>query len=169
VATGTISCKLTGTATFSPPLQKGGASAETRTFSVQASDCTTSGSDVSYVAGGTITGTTHMATNKCVSGLTSVTGGVTATITWSPSSIQPTVATFSGSAIGTNGAGEAGFVLPNPGGTASVTGSFAGSDNGAATTASLYTTMTESQILSTCDASSGLSSLSFGGSGTLSS
>jgi hypothetical protein len=64
----------------------------------------------------------------------------------------------------TNSAGDVGFVFPNSGGTTSVTGSFAGSDNGAGSSASAYTDMTAQGVLSTCQ-SSGLPSLT--GAGTV--
>ncbi|MFZ0170921.1 MAG: hypothetical protein WAL04_04475 [Acidimicrobiales bacterium] len=75
--------------------------------------------------------------------------------------------TFSGHRIVTNSAGDVGFVFPNSGGTASVTGSFAGSDHGAGSSASSYTDMTEKGVLSTCR-SSGLPSLTGTGMVTLS-
>ncbi len=169
VATGSITCSGTGTVTFDPPLQKGGTSPETATITIAASTCTTSGSNVSKVTGATTTLTLHGPSNACSALGTSnpASGPPTWTARWTPSSIANSMVTFSGHAIETNSAGDVGFVFPNSGGSASVTGSFAGSDKGAGSSASTYTDMTEHGVLSTCR-SSGLPQLTGKGTVTLS-
>ena len=84
-----------------------------------------------------------------------------------PSSVANSMITFSGHRIVTNSAGDVGFVFPNSGGTTSVTGSFAGSDHGAGSSASAYTDMTEKEVGGNCK-SSGLPSLTGTGTVTLS-
>jgi hypothetical protein len=79
-------------------------------------------------------------------------------IHWSPATITPSVLDFSGYSITSTPAGNGGFSFPDPGGTAKVTGSFAGSDAGASSTAALYFDPSVAQIQSVCR-SSGLSSL----------
>ncbi|HXX89287.1 MAG TPA: hypothetical protein VEI83_03570 [Acidimicrobiales bacterium] len=159
MATGGVSCtNLTGTVTFSPPLAKGGTSPETYRFSLTATGCTTTGSDVAQVVSGTAVTTVEVPTNGCASVLGRGPGKGTV-ITWTPSSIAPTTVSFSGSATGPNSAGDLGFAVPGPGGTATVTGSFAGADNGAHSTASAYTSFPESELRATCQGPGGLSSV----------
>ena len=152
VATGSITCSGTGTVTFDPPLRKGGKSPETVTIAIAASTCTTSGSNVSKVTGASSTLTIHLASNACAALKTSNPAGghPTWTARWTPSSIASSTVTFSGHAIESNRAGDVGFVFPNSGGTASVTGSFAGSDHGALSSAAAYTDMTEQGVRNTC-------------------
>jgi hypothetical protein len=90
----------------------------------------------------------------------------TVSVTWDPSSIQPSAVSFSGSSFVFSG-GVA-YVLPNAGGTATVTGSFAGSDNGAHSSASINSTMTPAQFLAACSSAAGISSLAASGTLTLS-
>jgi hypothetical protein len=65
-----------------------------------------------------------------------------------------------------NSAGDEGFTLPASGGTAKVTGSFAGSDLGATSTAQTFSNQTGKQLLTACGSSAGLASLQVA-SGTL--
>jgi len=165
VATGSITCTLTGTVSHDPPARRGGDSPETDTFSIRLSGCTTSGSNASQVTGGTVTGVIHRPSNGCLK----LAGSkpVTMTVTWSPSSLRSSAVSFSGDSVGPNGSGYLGYVLPDPGGTASVTGSFAGSDNGARSTVSASSALTTAQVLLACD-SSGLATQTLTGTATLS-
>jgi hypothetical protein len=89
---------------------------------------------------------------------------------YTPSSVHASVVAFSGYAIvSAPTTADVGFSLPGSGGTATVTGSFAGTDKGAKSTATIYSTMTPTQALAACAAAGGLVSLSLAaGSVTLS-
>ena len=157
-ATGEVMCThLVGQLTFSPPLKDKGTSAETTAISLQASGCTASGSNVSAVTGSDASGTITSPTNSCTALLTSRTLSIR--IIWAPSTIRPSVLTFSGYRAAASGSGGQGFALPNTGGTAKVTGSFSGSDQGAASSAQTYSGQTATQLLAACGSSVGLTSL----------
>lgn len=102
----------------------------------------------------TLTATIHRPTNSCASLLVST--PVTLVATWSPSSIRPSVASFSGYSIGTSG-GHAVYNLPNAGGSVTVTGSFVGADRGAHSMGSAISTMTLSRIIAACASPGGMS------------
>lgn len=158
VATGSVSCThVTGTITFTPPLSNTGTSPETTRLSLDASGCTTSAPGGIPVTGGTATATIHSSTNGCVSLLTSK--PVAVAVAWSPSSVHATVASFGGYAIVSDASQHTGFGLPDAKGTVSVAGSFAGTDNGASSTASTYSDLTSIQLLTTCGTSTGLTAL----------
>jgi hypothetical protein len=57
------------------------------------------------------------------------------------------------------GSGDAGFTLPQTGGTSSVTGSYPGTDKGKTSTATVYTNMTALQIGTLCSNATGVASL----------
>jgi len=157
-ATGDITCAhVAGSLTFSPPLRDKGTTAETTTISLRASGCATSGSNVSDVTGSVASATITSPSNSCAGLLTSRALGIH--ITWAPSTIRPSVLTFSGYRGAASGSGGQGFALPNAGGNAKVTGSFPGSDQGAASSAETYTSQTATQLLAACASSSGLTSL----------
>jgi hypothetical protein len=158
VATGSVTCtNVTGTIAFNPPLTNGGTSPETTSITLTASGCTPTGSSASTVTGGTATATIQSATNGCLSLLTSK--PVAVAVAWSPSSIHASVATFSGYAIVTDASSHIGFGLPNSGGTASIAGSFAGADNGAASKATTYSGQTQTTLLAACATAAGVPSL----------
>jgi hypothetical protein len=158
LATGGITCtNITGSLTFTPPLTTKGGSAESTAITLSAAGCTTQGSNVSTVTGASGSATITSTTNSCTGLLNS--RALTVTMTWTPSSIRDSVVTFSGYGGVTNTSGGEGFKLPNAGGTAKVTGSFAGSDRGAGSTATTYSDQTGTQLLTACGSSAGLPSL----------
>jgi hypothetical protein len=158
VAIGAITCTgITGALTFSPPLTTKGAAAESTAINLKASGCTTAGSTGPAVTAGTGSATISSATSSCTGLLTP--RALTINITWSPSTIRPSVLTFSGYSAAMNSAGDEGFTLPTSGGTAKVTGSFAGSDLGATSTAQTFSNQTGTQLLASCGSSAGLASL----------
>ena len=158
VATGSVTCtNVTGTITFSPPLSNTGTKPETTHIALTATGCTTAGSSGIQVTSGTATATIQSPTNGCVSLLTSK--PVAVAVAWSPSSIHATVASFSGYAIVSDAAQHIGFGLPNAKGSASVTGSFAGSDSGAKSTASTYSDLTSTKLFVACGAAAGVATL----------
>ncbi len=120
-----------------------------------ASGCSTKGSNVKHVTGGTLVVTLHRPSNSCI-GLLS-TQLPKGTGTWKPSSIHSTTASFSGYAFVYSATGAVGIKVPNVGGTATVTGSFAGKDHGHRSTATMYTSMSPSQFRDACLSPAGLS------------
>ena len=164
VAAGTVSCtNVTGTVTFTPPLSNSGTSPETTKISLTASGCTTAGSGASPVTGATASATIQSPTNGCVALTTSK--PVAVAVAWSPSSVHASVASFSGYAVVTQG-GDIGFGLPGTGGSATVAGSFAGTDHGAKSTAATYSNLTSTELLTACGTPAGVSSLTIA-SGTV--
>ncbi len=158
IATGSVTCSdVTGSLTFSPPLTTKGTSPESTAISLRAASCITTGSNVATVASGVGSATISGTTNSCTNLLNPRT--LTVNITWSPSSIRPSVLTFSGYAAATGPSNGEGFTLPNPKGTAKITGSFGGSDQGAASTAATFSGQTATQLLATCGSSAGLPSI----------
>jgi hypothetical protein len=158
IATGGVTCtNVVGVVNFSPPLTSSGTSAETTEISLTASGCTTSGSNAAPVTGGRASATIQSTSNSCTGLLSSK--PVAVAVTWAPNSIHASVASFSGYAIVPDAAGHIGFSLPGSGGTVTVAGSFAGSDNGAASKASTFSDQTTAQLLATCGTTAGVASL----------
>ena len=158
LATGSITCtNISGSLTFSPPLTTKGGSAESTAISLSAAACTTTGSNVTNVTGGSGSATITSATNSCAGLLSS--RQLTIDMTWAPSTTRKSVVTFSGYGGATGPSGGEGFSLPDKGGTTKVTGSFAGSDGGASTTATAYSGESGTQLLTACGSSAGLPSI----------
>ena len=78
------------------------------------------------------------------------------TFTCTPKSVHSTSASFSGWNWLKNKAGEEGFSMPNTGGTASATGSFAGKDHGKRSVVTLYTNLTIAKFAKACESKAGL-------------
>ncbi len=155
VATGAIVCtKVTGSVTYHPPVHHVGTTPETQVFSFHASHCTTTGSNVRHVTGGSLTASVHRTVNSCIDLLQAKLSS--AKVTWTPRSIHPSTTHFSGFVFVTNAAGDEGFKLPNPGGTATVAGSFAGKDHGARSSATVYINTTALQFRDACMAPAGV-------------
>jgi len=157
VATGSVSCEaVTGSLAFSPALSATGTRPETTTIALKATGCTTSNSSASSLTGGATTVTVHSPTSACSGVLTL--RSLALTIRWQPVAIRPSVVHFSEYSIVSSPTGSGGFAFPNPGGSATVVGSFTGSDRGATSTASVFFSPSVAQILAVCR-SSGLASL----------
>jgi len=155
VATGSVVCtKVTGSTTFHPPVHHIGTGPETQVFVFHASGCTTSKSNVKHVTSGSLTVSIHRASNSCVDMLLSQPSKGSGT--WKPNTIHSTTASFSGFSFVNSKAGKAGFTVPNVGGKAVVTGSFAGTDHGARSTATVYTNLSALQFHAACMKPAGL-------------
>lgn len=155
VATGGVTCtKVTGTVTFTPPVRHVGTTTETQTVTFRASGCRTTGSNVKHVTAGVLRVVVHRPSNSCIGLLSTVLPKSTGT--WVPSSIHSTTAAFSGLTFVYSKTGDVGFTVPNSGGTARVSGSFAGRDHGKRSTATVYTNMTPTQFRDACISSAGL-------------
>jgi hypothetical protein len=183
-ANGTVTCTtLGGKIGFSPALHTTGTSnTDTSSIKVKLSGCSTTSTNLP--AGSVITGT---ATSKIVTTTTdnsaNACGGLATsrssvqTVKWSDKSssgvalahLTNSVVSFSGFDVLVNGSGEPGFDLPqDTGGTASATGSFIGTNNGATSEANIFAKKTATQITTTCGKATGMASLALGGPGTAS-
>lgn len=170
-APGTITCtQITGKITFTPPLTlAGNANSEVTKTTTTSTHCTvsTGTAPTKGVTHSTITKTsTNNTANSCTGLATSV--PVTEHVVWTHTPlIANTTVKFSGLMQATEPvSGDAGFTLPNTGGTASVTGSYPGTDHGKTSTATVYTNKTASQIATAC--ATGVASLTIdAGSATL--
>ncbi len=157
-ATGSVTChNISGALAFSPPLTTKGTSPESTAITLTAAGCTTKGSNVSRVTKGTGSATLTSSTNSCTGLLTS--RALTIDISWTPSTIRPTVLTFSGYGGASGTSGDEGFTLPDAGGTAKVMGSFAGADHGSGSTAATFSGQTATELLASCGSSTGLTSI----------
>ncbi len=157
VATGSVSCgTVTGRLAFEPPLTATGTGPERATVTLRASDCTTTGSSASTVGSGSADVTLTSPTSTCSGVLTL--RSVALTIHWTPATIRPSTVSFSGYSITSTPSGSGGFAFPDPGGRSSVTGSFAGMNRGAGSTAAIYFQPSAAQLQAVCR-SSGLAAL----------
>lgn len=171
-APGTNTCThITGKITFTPPLTlSGNANSEVTKTRTTSTGCTvsTGKAPTRGVTTSTITKTTTNNTaNSCTGLETSV--PVTEHTVWTHTpAIANSTVKFSGLMTATSTSGDAGFTLPNTGGTASVTGSYPGTDHGKTSTATVYTNMTAAQIATLCTSATGVASLTIAsGSATL--
>jgi hypothetical protein len=157
VATGSVTCThLTGRLAFSPRLTTRGGTTLSTAIVLKATGCTTSESNVPSVTSGNVTTTISSTSNACNRVLTL--RSLTVKATWTPANIRASVISFSEYSLSSSRSGAGGFTFPNPGGTAKVTGSFAGSDNGANSIAVVVFNRTITQLLAACR-SSGLASI----------
>jgi len=160
IATGSVTCtNVTGGITFYPPLLTAGTSPETTSIVLTVSGCTTTGSSVVQVAGARATATIRGANNSCTGLLASM--PIAVAFAWSPSAVHASLVSFSGFSLPTDAAGHVGFALPDRGGSSGVAGSFAGTNNGASSSGSTFSSLTVAQLHATCDTAAGLASLTF--------
>ena len=149
--TGTVTCTtITGSISFKPALKSSGPfTTEKSTAKITLAGCT--GGTPSPTKGGKLTQSLSSATstNDCTSLATGSSESLT--VKWK-GGIAPTTTSYSTYSTGTDGAGDAGFVLKS--GTS--TGSYA--ETGKAN-AAVYSNQTEAQILAACGTSKGLSKL----------
>ncbi len=171
VANDNITCSaVKGTVTFSPPLTLDGTTDHSQSTTVTATltKCKVTGSNAAVVSKGTVTGTIvdPSTTGSCggLSGASSVTGNLSTT--WKSTDIlQPgtTSATTFDQDFGstyTKGKNSYGlFTIPGAGGTIGVSGDFTGGNGGDTSSIEAQTKDTDAQILTTCEAPGGLSSL----------
>jgi hypothetical protein len=120
--TGTVSCKVAGKVTFTPPLVNGGTTAATATLKANLVGCTGSG-DGATISTGKATGTVSLATNDCAA-LASI-PAFDVTVHWKTTGGAPqlvdTTVSFSGATTDTS----SGSAVVDASGSASA-GSFAG-------------------------------------------
>lgn len=154
---GTVSCSnVAGTIKFTPPLSNTMQTVKT-VINVKETNCTTTGGGLKPKSG-TAAATQTTANDSCAGLANGSATPENLKVKWAPGTkIKPTTVNFSGFDAATNGAGDEGFSLPNSGGTASATGSYIGSDNGATSTAQAFTNKTAAQIGAMCN--TGIASL----------
>lgn len=174
VAPGTVTCtKVVGKIVFSPPLSLPGTKSdkmEVAHVRTVVSGCSTSAGKApkrGIVTARVVTKSPTGDANACTSFQTP--RPISEAIRWiHRPPIAPSRVSFSSDKVVTNGAGDVGFTLPGTGGTASVKGSYAGTDKGASSTATVYTNQTEAQIGTRCGTRTGVSKLKItSGSGTI--
>lgn len=157
VATGSVHCShVTGTILYSPALHHVGTGPEVQRFVIHVSGCTTTGSNVRHVSAGTLTASIHRPVNSCLDLLAPVTSHAPVAVVWKPTSIKRSLIDFSGFQYVLGPMDHVGFRVPPTGGTATVSGSFAGHDRGARSTATLYTNTTPLQFQAACVAPAGV-------------
>jgi hypothetical protein len=156
---GTLVCaSITGTVTFNPPLTVTAQTVITTTKTTL-KNCTPTGGGLKPKSG-VSTSSTSTANENCASLETGSTTPFTLKTKWAPATkIKPTFSTVSGISPATDGSGNAGFQLPNTGGTTSGTGSYLGSDGGKSGSAQAFTSKTAAQIGATCTGATGLATL----------
>jgi hypothetical protein len=162
VATGSISCsKVSGLITFHPAEHHVGTVSERISVAFRASQCTTTGSNVKKVKSGSLSEVITRPTNACLSAMEVLSHPVHATGTWTAEKVKlhSTTGTFSGFAFVFAADGDVGVQIPNIGGSARVTGSFAGAHHGARSTAVGYINLTAKEVRAACRSPQGLSSL----------
>lgn len=160
VATGDVSCgEVSGSVTYHPPEHHVGTVSEKIKFVFRASHCTTRGSDVKHVLAGSLSETVARPSNACASGIFS--HPVTATGSWKAKNLtlHDTTGTFSGWSFVFAANGDVGFEIPNKGGSARITGSFAGSNHGATSSIVSYINLSAKQVRAACLSAHGLASV----------
>jgi hypothetical protein len=157
VATGSVDCSdINGSFSFTPPVTN--TRAGVVKISLLFSGCATSGSNESEVKSGMATAIISNNVHSTCLGLLAP-KPVRVTVDWNPTSIRPSVISFSGYVITTNSSPNEGFQLPNPGGSVTANGSFAGSDRGTTSSAMVMSAETPAYILGACSSNAGLDSL----------
>jgi hypothetical protein len=168
VSNAAITCtSVTGVAKFAPSLIIGGSKPENVNVKLSLGGCTVSGASVTVTAGKGA-GVLHAPTNNAtaLAGTTSVTGHVN--IKWSSSpklTFKMSTVTVTALTGGTPADGYASFAIMA--GDASVSGDFAGTDNGATSTMYAETTQTVGQLgAEATPPSKGIKSVTLGTDGT---
>jgi hypothetical protein len=161
-ARGKVTCtKLSGTITFKPALTLTGSSSDKK--DVAKVKAKLAGCKASKGAAPTGKVATKIVTKKSSGDANSCTGldsprAISLSITWTRTpSVAPTKVSFSSDKVAANSANDEGFELPAPGGKASVKGSYAGSNKGRTSTATVYSNEDATQLAAACG--TGLSSL----------
>jgi len=160
VATGSITCsKVSGSVTYHPAEHHVSTGPVRIVFVFHASHCTTKHSNVKNVTGGSLSEVVTKPTNACASGISSHPVHATGTWTAKKMKLHSTTGTFSGFGFVFANNGDVGVKIPNVGGTAHITGSFAGINHGATSTVVSYVNLTATEIRAACLSPKGLSSL----------
>jgi hypothetical protein len=160
VATGSVTCtKVTGSVTYHPAEHHISTGPVRIVFVFHASQCRTKGSNVKDVTGGSLSEVVARPTNACASGISS--HPVHATGTWTAKNVKlhSTTGIYSGFAFVFAPSGDVGVDIPETGGTAHITGSFAGTNHGATSTVVSYINLTATEVRAECLSPKGLSSV----------
>jgi hypothetical protein len=163
VSAGYISCAAAGTISFVPAVTTA-SQVVVMTVTLQLTRCDPF-SETRPATSGVATISEPVPSADCITLLGAVAAvPLTGTVTWGRRfKVAPSVFTFSGMQTTTNAKTDViGYAAPGSGGTASVTGSFAGRDGGALSHGSGTSTQTLPQLVATCD-DTGLTSVSVKG------
>jgi hypothetical protein len=164
VATGSITCSsVSGSVTYHPAEHHVGTVPVRIAIVFRTSHCITTGSNVKRVTGGSLSEVVVKPTNACASGIYSHTVHATGTWTAPRMKLRSSTGTFSGFDFAFAANGDVGVAIPNVGGTAHITGSFAGHNHGATSSAVAYINLTAQQVRAACLSSRGLTSLKITG------
>ena len=160
VATGSVTCsKVSGSITYHPAEHHVSTEPVRIVFVFHASQCKTKNSNVKNVTGGSLSEVVVNPTNACASGISSHPVHATGTWTARNMKIHSTTGTYSGFDFVFAANGDVGVVIPNTGGSARITGSFAGTNHGATSTVVGYINLTATQVRAQCLSPQGLSSV----------
>lgn len=153
--TGIVDCRgLAGIIRFDPPLKNNGTSAEVAELKMTVHGCKASGGGTTPHVGRAIVALSP-ATNNCSDLTSGEIGGATVVIRWTPTKIGETSVDFPGFTPLTGG--EVGFSAGGVGTT--VSGSYAGADAGASSTATVVSQLSTAQLADACRSARGLRSL----------
>jgi hypothetical protein len=159
-ATGTISCAVGGEVTFSPGLTNTPVTPVTMAVTLDLNRCTAKATDHASPYGLATTKETLVGADCTTVFVLAPPIPIAATVTWGPAAIADTSVDFPGFQASTQGSTmDAGFLLPGTTGAASATGSYTGSDGGATSHVSAWTTKTLSQLTAGCARTTGLTKL----------
>lgn len=152
---GTVTCsQVTGRVSFEPPLVEGGTASEAATLALTIKGCVAAGGGTSpTVAHGA--GELPMASNTCTNLASRTKAGLDIVISWRPTTDGSTTLSFPGFTPTTGSS----LGLHMGGRHTRVTGSYAGSDRGATSTAAMTFGSSPADVTSACASSTGLKRL----------
>jgi streptogramin lyase len=170
---GSLSCALSATLKFSPPITTSGGGNNPSTVKGKLSDCTTGNSAVT-ITSGKLTGSFARSPINCAT-LSATGASATLTVRWKGTvngsiggkeyagraHFTQSVVSYSGERVVTNGSGDEGFSIPGTGNTSNTIGSFAGGS-----TLTAYTSDTSSSLTGACDRQKGVKHLTLTGTFT---
>jgi len=152
---GTVACRsVTGKIKFDPPLEGNGTSAEVASLKITVTRCRASGGGTSPHAGKAVAALS-LGTNSCADLTSGDIRGTSLDVKWNPTSIGDSVIDFPAFtpltgpkvALAAGGAGT------------TVIGSYAGTDVGASSTATMVATLSMAQLTVACGSHHGLAAL----------
>jgi outer membrane protein assembly factor BamB len=156
-APGGVSCALSATVSFSPPLTLTGGGTSPSAVTGTLSGCTTTSPAVT-ITGGTVSGSFAASPLNCAT-LTATGASSSLSLSWTGSgSFTPTTITSTSEKVVANGNHDKGLALPGTGTTSTATGSFAGNAK-----ATAYSPDTATKLTSLCSAAGGVASLTLTG------
>lgn len=152
---GSVSCtQVTGVVRFDPPLTTGGSASEVASLALLVKGCLASGGGSSPRVGHG-SGDLSMATNGCTNLSSASKAAVTIAVAWRPTKVGSSEVTFAGYSPTT----AASLGLKMGGRRTSASGSYVGTDAGAASTATVTFNLTPTEVEAACASANGLKML----------